>query len=91
MPHGKLLSNYKKGQINAFITYGKKKLQIAKPLDRSPTVIRNYLNNQKNYGRQRALSVSCGKIKTDLNLSASRSSILRCLNSVPFIANQKMK
>ena len=57
-------------------------------------------------GRQRALSirdrnhiillasskvVSCGKIKTELNLSAWKSLILRCLNSVPFIANQKMK
>ena len=43
MPHGKLLSDYEKGQINAFITCGKKKLQIAKLLDRSPTVIWNYL------------------------------------------------
>ena len=25
--------------------------QIAKPLDRSPTVIRNHLNNQENYGK----------------------------------------
>ena len=39
MPHGKLLSDYEKGQINAFITCEKKKLQIAKLLDRSPTVI----------------------------------------------------
>ena len=102
----------RKGQINAFITCGKKNLQIAKLFVRSSTVIRNYLNNQENYGknheggRQRVLSirdrnhiirmasnkvVSCGKIKTDLNLSASNSSILKCLNSVHFIANQKMK
>ena len=63
MPHGKLMSHYEKGQINAFITCGKNKLQIAKLLGRSPTVIRNYLNNQENYGqnhkggRQRALSI----------------------------------
>jgi len=51
MPHGKLLSDYEKGQINAFITCGKKKLKITKLIDRSPTVIRNYLNNQENYGK----------------------------------------
>ena len=44
MPHGKLLSDYEKGQINAFITCWKNELQIAKLLDISPTVIRNYSN-----------------------------------------------
>jgi len=35
--------------------------------------------------------VFCKKIKAELNLSASESSILRCLNNVYFISNQNMK
>ena len=56
MAHGKLLSDYEKRQINVFITCGKKKLNFL-------TIIRNYLNNQDNYGKnhkggnQRVLSI----------------------------------
>ena len=35
--------------------------------------------------------MSFKKIEAELNLSAPKSSILKCLNSVPLISNQKMK
>ena len=63
IPRGRFLSDYEKGKINAFIYYGKNKFQIANLIDRSDTIIQNYLNNKKKYGknakggRQKALYI----------------------------------
>ena len=50
-PHGKFLSDYEKEKINVFINCGKYTFQIANLINRSSTIIRNYLNNKENYGK----------------------------------------
>ena len=51
MTRGKFLSYLGKGQNNAFINCGKNKFQIANLINRSPTIIQNYINNKENYSK----------------------------------------
>ena len=53
MPKEKLLSEYEKGRIDAFLTDGYKLSQISKTINRTRCVIQNYINDRSGYGSQR--------------------------------------
>jgi transposase len=50
MSKGKRLTEYERGQIDAFRSNGAKLKEIAQRLKRSTTVIHNYLKSGQNYG-----------------------------------------
>ncbi len=51
MPHGKLLTDFEKGQISAFAADGVHVAEIANRLGRSRKVVYNFLENPQNYGK----------------------------------------
>ena len=53
MPRGKQLSEYEKGQIDAFKAAGLSNRQIAEKIKRSPRVVNNYRSNPLNYGTRK--------------------------------------
>lgn len=52
MGKGKRLSEYERGQIDAFVESGMKIQQIASSLERSYTVVKNYVENREFYGQK---------------------------------------
>ena len=65
MSKGTKLSEYEKGQIIALQRVGKSKREIARVIQRSDRVVRNYLSNHSSYGltkrsgRKKKLSPRC--------------------------------
>ncbi len=50
MPAGKYLTDYVKGQIIAYHNSGKKQREIGQLINRSQTVVKNFLLKKENYG-----------------------------------------
>jgi len=53
MSKGKRLTEYERGKIDGFRSNGAKLKEIAQRLNRSTTVIHNYLKSGRNYGLQK--------------------------------------
>ncbi|KAK9685314.1 Tc3 transposase [Popillia japonica] len=53
MARGKILNEYEKGQINALNNEGFSNRGIARKINRSEHVVRNFLKNKENYGKKK--------------------------------------
>lgn len=112
MARGKKLNNIEKGKILAFKDSGMGYREIARKLNRSLSVIQNFLKNLDNYGikkssgRKKKLSArterkivkeasnsskTCTRIKHDLNLNVSKTTIWRTLHRSPYIVHSKLQ
>ena len=54
MARGRKLSDIEKGQITAYKREGKSNREIARILDRTPTLIGNYVNDSAGYGTRKS-------------------------------------
>lgn len=53
IPRGKRLNDIEKGKILGFFESGVALREIARRMERSDTVVRNFLNDQENYGKNK--------------------------------------
>lgn len=112
MPRGKLLTEFERGQIQAFRSENVGIRDISRRIGRSDAAVRTYLRDPENYGknmggkRRSAVSVrdkrailreisnkatTIARVKNDLQLNASKSTIWRVVSTSENIRHAQMK